>query len=718
MNIRLARAAIKIGLAVGILFGAVSATAVNILIEPGTPSQTVNGSSIDTLPGVVVIGEEASWVSGGTGLTGIGTCWPSGIACDAGGTAVSPTVAASNIDHYWLQGAGGSPATENILFLFSTAISEVVAVAGIDHGPLPFEALEFIVWGSNAVGDLVEEGAIVAVIDDGVDGSTAPPLLGGPGGTFLTVGETDDFSSVWTFGSSYTHFVVTPGDHIAGIDSPGEYEIDGLAAYVNWMTPDPVDDVAETIANRRQTTDDRRQTTDDRRQRRQTTDDILILDSEDVGDEPLMVTIPAKNSMHGPANGTVLITDCELQATCVVTYTPDAGFGGTDTFRYTVTDRDGDNDFATVTVTVDASVAAVATGGGNVILNCADNASCGIPFNWIYQFVDEPGELTTACCAANAVRETEGTGNGKFLYYKPSDLDVGQLILKTIEDTKTTVPAYAGDCANLLPLLPDIGNPNVFGYEPISVLRPWQRVAVNPTLIDNILDGTEDNNPPTPDPNETRNFYENETALGDLKWAICVTKSTAKVSGIALIAENPAQVAGVGYSIDCEEDRLRYRPMTVGNSVNTDDPDDPPEEVTRWLTTPWTAECDGSRSGKRSSTNIAMLNATNDIVQNGPASTVSRLLANLSGEISAEIGRVIAVDLDLEDEDNEAHVLDLENMHDKLVEAKDAVNAGKRAVKSKKNHQEPGDAYQDAIDALDELTCQALDLDDPLDETM
>ena len=144
--------------------------------------------------------------------------------------------AASNIDHYWLQGSGGSPSTSNILFSFSAATSEVVAVAGIDEGPvLLFDALQFIVWGSNSAGDLLEEGAIKAVFDDGVDPSTEGPFLGGPGATganaiSITVGQSDDFSSVWTFRESYTYFVVTPGDHIAGFSSQGEYEFDGLAS--------------------------------------------------------------------------------------------------------------------------------------------------------------------------------------------------------------------------------------------------------------------------------------------------------------------------------------------------------------------------------------------------------------------------------------------------------------------------------------------------------
>lgn len=235
MRTRLARAMVKIGLATGILLGAVTASADTITFDAGTPSDILNGGSLESTDSTVDIHEVAMYVTGGTGLTGIGTCWPSGSACDPGGMAVPTSSAASNIDHYWLQGSGGSPSSSNILFKFITPTSDVVAVAGLDEGPLPFDALQFIVWGSDEFGTLIKEGAIKAIFDDGVDPSTEEPFLGGPGATganaiSITVGQSDDFSSVWTFGESYTYFVVTPGDHIKGFSSQGEFEIDGLAS--------------------------------------------------------------------------------------------------------------------------------------------------------------------------------------------------------------------------------------------------------------------------------------------------------------------------------------------------------------------------------------------------------------------------------------------------------------------------------------------------------
>lgn len=200
MRIKLA----GLGLSAVLLLVANSAHSAIITFDAGTPSDLANGGSLVTTPGTVAIGEVARYVSGGTGLVGQANVWP---------VAVSPSVAASEIGgHYWLQG------DPKILFQFTSAQSQVISVAGIDHGPLPGEALEFIIWGSNAAGALLEEGAITSVFDDGVD-----PTAG-------VVGESDDFSAIWSFTGSYSYFVSTAGDHIAGFSSPGEYEIDGLAA--------------------------------------------------------------------------------------------------------------------------------------------------------------------------------------------------------------------------------------------------------------------------------------------------------------------------------------------------------------------------------------------------------------------------------------------------------------------------------------------------------
>ncbi len=194
--------AIIFSISLGFYSALANSATVNFI--PGSVSHALNGGSLVTTSGTVTIGEVASYVSGGDGLVGRANSWP---------IASTPVDAASEIgDHQWLQG------DPQILFQFTKSLDKVIGVSGIDHGPVIGEALEWIIWGSNASGDLLEEGAIKAIYDDGVD-----PLAG-------VIGESDDFSSLWVFNSSYDYFAVTSGTHNLDFSSPGEFEIDGLAA--------------------------------------------------------------------------------------------------------------------------------------------------------------------------------------------------------------------------------------------------------------------------------------------------------------------------------------------------------------------------------------------------------------------------------------------------------------------------------------------------------
>ena len=76
--------------------------------------------------------------------------------------------------------------------------------------------------------------------------------------------------------------------------------------------------------------------------------DVLTNDSDVDGDS---LTI---DSVTDPANGSVVNNGSD------VTYTPDAGFFGTDSFDYTISDGNGSTDTATVTVTVNEVVGAEA----------------------------------------------------------------------------------------------------------------------------------------------------------------------------------------------------------------------------------------------------------------------------------------------------------------------------------------------------------------------
>jgi len=79
----------------------------------------------------------------------------------------------------------------------------------------------------------------------------------------------------------------------------------------------------------------------------------VLQNDEDPDGDPLRV-----ESVTQPANGTVQNNGTTL------TYVPDTGFAGTDSFTYTVTDSRGRTDTATVTVGVDSAIAGY--GGGQV----------------------------------------------------------------------------------------------------------------------------------------------------------------------------------------------------------------------------------------------------------------------------------------------------------------------------------------------------------------
>jgi hypothetical protein len=70
---------------------------------------------------------------------------------------------------------------------------------------------------------------------------------------------------------------------------------------------------------------------------------VLGNDSDPDGDPLEIVTISP------PSHGRLIAT----QKTGMATYTPNAGFTGTDTFTYTITDGEGGTATAVVTVTVE-----------------------------------------------------------------------------------------------------------------------------------------------------------------------------------------------------------------------------------------------------------------------------------------------------------------------------------------------------------------------------
>ncbi|MCP5097775.1 MAG: tandem-95 repeat protein, partial [Chloroflexi bacterium] len=99
--------------------------------------------------------------------------------------------------------------------------------------------------------------------------------------------------------------------------------------------------------------------------------DVLSNDTDADGDT---LTV---DSVTDPANGTIINNGSD------VTYTPNAGYEGDDTFTYTVSDGNGGSDVATVTVTVDGALVAAYQ---------LDDPALSV-------FADSSGQGYTATCA-------------------------------------------------------------------------------------------------------------------------------------------------------------------------------------------------------------------------------------------------------------------------------------------------------------------------------
>lgn len=157
-----------------------------------------------TTPGTIGHGEVAQYISGGTGLTGIASSYPNG---------ATPAQACADTDHIWYQGAAGSP----VVLGFLGRHDRMVIYAGIDHGPVPDENLEFILFGSNDLSSW-EEGLIESIHDQGWDPATGE------------VGESDDYASVWKFSQAYQYVMVHQGDHLDPHFNSDDFEFDAVAA--------------------------------------------------------------------------------------------------------------------------------------------------------------------------------------------------------------------------------------------------------------------------------------------------------------------------------------------------------------------------------------------------------------------------------------------------------------------------------------------------------
>jgi hypothetical protein len=209
-------------------------------------------------------------------------------------------------------------------------------------------------------------------------------------------------------------------------------------------------------------------------------------------------------------------------------------------------------------VQVSASAATVDVGTNQLIFNQALDPSpdSNNPMTAAYQQVLGGGDVTISCCRVLDTRE----GAGKKGSYKAADFDLGRAVADTV-----TNPSCAG--------MPTIEQGK-------SRLRPWQRgVPLSRGLID----------PSDPPPADVR-----EHDLG-----VCLIEADVQSRGVVFSAEEAKNV--LGYRLNGAVETIRYRPFTGGVSID-------PVEVDEPYVTPWTAEWDESRSGKRFSDNVMVVN--------------------------------------------------------------------------------------------------------------
>ncbi len=193
----------RVGVVVSVLFvllttwGTAGAEVINTYLGP-----------ITVTPGVAPYdpGNVGTWVNvgdlSGAGV-GYGTTYPYP-------GAPSPSVAGSTLDHFWVQSS-----TNELIWRLNTPVSAVIGFPGNDHGPLPMENMEYMMWASN---DMITwyVGTLTAIYHDGLD-SDHQSLQ-------------DWYATRWDFAQDFIYFktVGTPG--VVQGWSDYDPEMDGIAA--------------------------------------------------------------------------------------------------------------------------------------------------------------------------------------------------------------------------------------------------------------------------------------------------------------------------------------------------------------------------------------------------------------------------------------------------------------------------------------------------------
>lgn len=176
----------------------------------------------------------ASHVSGPDLVQSVGRCGTVLSGVDGTGYQTTPgtydyalpaTVASPGdaVDHQWVQDFG---AGDPIVFDMGEPRVNVLLFPSIDHGPVPDEALESTVYGSNSpAGPWTVSADITAIFDAGFDAAWI----------------SDDYVSLWTFGAAYRYVAVGWGGPKALL-ADGDNEIDAVCAATD-IQPRAVEDV-------------------------------------------------------------------------------------------------------------------------------------------------------------------------------------------------------------------------------------------------------------------------------------------------------------------------------------------------------------------------------------------------------------------------------------------------------------------------------------------
>lgn len=276
--------------------------------------------------------------------------------------------------------------------------------------------------------------------------------------------------------------------------------------------------------------------------------DVLANDDglDDFDDEATAINIVSPPNQGGTA--TVVGTAPNLS----VDYTPPGGFGGTESFQYTVDDTQSTSNAATVTITVDGGSNETPPGPNRPVFGGAAFPGSSAGASAAGEQALTGGTSTINCCTVLDWRVFQSQGQ---IRQQDTYFDVGDAL---------SHPDLADDaCANL----PAIGRDNL-------IIDPWFGVHIDPSISN-----------PVP---------------SDFRFGVCAVETGVEWRGPIFVDAAAPNV--VGYQVDCNEDDLNNQPITMGLPV------DPPGDTAPSMRSVST-DCD-PRGIDRWSTWFYVVNAT------------------------------------------------------------------------------------------------------------